>query len=70
VRVQFTTNVLNAQSRAALEKIGAKFEGILRNAMILPDGTLRDDAYFSVIAAEWPAVKAGLESRVLLKLSK
>lgn len=70
VRVQFTAHARNAQSRAALEKIGAKFEGILRNAMILPDGSLRDDAYYAVIAAEWPAVKQGLEQRVAAKLAR
>lgn len=45
VRVQFTTDVMNVRSRAAIEKIGGQFEGILRNAMILPNGKLRDDAY-------------------------
>lgn len=70
VRVQFTTNVLNAQSRAALDKIGARFEGILRNAMILPDGTLRDDAYYSIISSEWGLVKQALERRVQDRLSR
>jgi len=69
VRVQFATNVLNKRSRSALEKIGAKFEGILRNAMILPDGTLRDDAYYSVISSEWPSTKELLETRIEGKLN-
>lgn len=69
-RVQFTTNVLNAQSRAALEKIGAKFEGILRNAMILPDGSLRNDAYYSIISSEWASVKAALYQRIQERLER
>jgi RimJ/RimL family protein N-acetyltransferase len=68
VRVQFRANALNLRSRVALEKMGAKFEGILRNVMILSDGTLRDDAYFSVIDEEWPIVKRGLEQRTQIKL--
>lgn len=67
VRVQFTTHALNRRSRAALEKIGAKFEGILRNAMILPDGSLRDDASYSIISHEWPATREALEQRVRKK---
>ena len=64
VRVQFTANALNRQSRAGIEGIGGKFEGILRNAMILPDGKLRDDAYYSIIAGDWLATKAMLKERV------
>ncbi len=64
VRVQFTANALNRQSRAGIEGIGGKFEGILRNAMILPDGKLRDDAYYSIIAGDWLATKATLKERV------
>ena len=67
VRVQFTANVLNSQSRAAIEKIGGQLEGILRNAMILPDGTLRDDAYYSIIVKDWPIVKSKLMRRVFAK---
>ncbi len=46
-----------------------KFEGILRNAMILPDGALQDDAYYSIISSEWGPVKAALENRIRKKLS-
>ena len=67
VRVQFTAHAQNAQSRAGIEGIGAKFEGIMRNAMILPDGNLRDDAYYSIIAAEWPQTRAALLARLLRK---
>ena len=61
-RVEFKTHARNEGSRTALAGIGATFEGIFRKHMIMPDGSLRDSAYFSVIADEWPAVKAGLES--------
>ena len=44
--------------------IGATFEGVFRNHTIMPDGSLRDSAYFSVIAGEWPAVKAALAARL------
>lgn len=64
VRVQFTANAQNARSRAGIEGIGGKFEGILRNAMILPDGKLRDDAYYSIIAAEWGPTKERLIQRI------
>lgn len=61
-RVEFKTHSRNERSRAALAGIGATFEGIFRSHMIMPDGSLRDSAYFSVIAEEWPAVKAGLQA--------
>ena len=59
-RVEFKTHAQNERSRAALAGIGATFEGIFRNHMIMLDGSRRDSAYFSVIADEWPTVKAGL----------
>jgi RimJ/RimL family protein N-acetyltransferase len=59
-RVEFKTHARNERSRAALLGIGATLEGIFRSHMIMPDGSLRDSAYYSVIADEWPAVKAGL----------
>jgi RimJ/RimL family protein N-acetyltransferase len=61
-RVEFKTHSGNERSRTALAGIGATFEGVLRSHMIMPDGSIRDSAYFSVIAEEWPAVKAGLEA--------
>jgi RimJ/RimL family protein N-acetyltransferase len=61
-RVELKTNALNARSRAAILRIGAKEEGVLRNHMVNPDGTLRDTVYFSVIAPEWPEIKARLEA--------
>ena len=66
-RVEFITDVLNQQSRAAILRLGAKEEGILRNHMIMPNGRIRDSACFSIIAAEWPEVKAHLELRLRQK---
>jgi RimJ/RimL family protein N-acetyltransferase len=60
MRVEFKTDALNAQSRAALGGIGATFEGIFRRHMVMPDGRIRDSAYFSIIEEEWPVVKAAL----------
>jgi RimJ/RimL family protein N-acetyltransferase len=60
-RVEFKTHAGNEKSRAALAGIGATFEGIFRQHMIMPDGSLRDSAWFSVIKPEWPAVKAALQ---------
>ena len=59
-RVEFKTDSLNERSRRALLGIGATFEGIFRNHMVMPDDRLRHSAYYSVIDTEWPAVKAGL----------
>jgi len=60
-RVEFKTDRLNEKSRRALERIGAVEEGIFRNHMVMPDGRIRDSVYYSIIAAEWPAVKKRLE---------
>ena len=61
VAVEFRTHYMNRQSRQAIERLGAKLDGVLRSHMRLPNGTLRDTAVYSVIAAEWPAVRANLE---------
>jgi N-acetyltransferase len=61
-RVEFKTHSRNEPSRTALAGIGATFEGVFRNHMIMPDGSIRHSAYFSVTADEWPAVKAGLQA--------
>ena len=63
-RVEFKTDAKNLRSRAALRKLGAKEEGILRGHMWMPQGYFRDSAYFSILAAEWPEVKAQLEARL------
>lgn len=60
VRVQFCTHWLNHRSRAAIERLGAHQEGVLRNHRILADGSCRDTVVFSIIASEWPAVKRHL----------
>ena len=60
-RVEFKTDSLNEPSRTALLGIGAQFEGIFRNHMVMPGGRMRHSAYYSVIDEEWPAVRAGLE---------
>jgi RimJ/RimL family protein N-acetyltransferase len=64
VRVEFKTDARNERSRTALAALPAKFEGVLRNHMTVPDVGLRDSAYFSVIDSEWPGVKGNLEGRL------
>ena len=61
VRVQFTTDELNEKSRAAILRIGAKQEGIVRHERIMPDGRKRNSVRFSIIDEEWPEVKANLQ---------
>ena len=61
-RVEFKTHARNEKSRAALTGIGATFEGVLRHHTIMPDGSNRDSAFYSVLADEWPGVKARLEA--------
>jgi N-acetyltransferase len=63
-RVELKTNANNARSRAAILKMGAQFEGVHRRHILLYDGSWRDTAWFSVIAEEWPDVKARLEARL------
>ena len=64
IRVEFKTDALNERSRKALEGIGAKFEGVLRSHMIVRADVIRDSAYYSVIAAEWPETRDWLERRL------
>jgi len=63
-RVELKTDARNARSRRAMEKMGAKFEGILRKHMRISETYVRDSAYFAVIDDDWQDVKAGLESRL------
>jgi len=63
-RVKLQADALNSRSRAAITKLGAQFEGITRRHMKRPDGSWRDTAVFSILAHEWPAVRAGLEERL------
>ncbi len=58
--VEFRTHFMNHQSRRAIERLGAKLDGVLRAHMRMADGSLRDTAVYSVIACEWPAVRANL----------
>lgn len=59
--VEFRTHYINVQSRRAIERLGAKPDGILRNHMIMANGTLRDTAVYSIIVSEWHTVKTHLE---------
>jgi RimJ/RimL family protein N-acetyltransferase len=58
--VQFRTHYINRQTRAAIERLGAKLDGILRQHMIGPDGTLRDTCVYSILDREWPTVRRHL----------
>jgi len=60
IAVEFRTHFFNHQSRRAIERLGARQDGILRNHQVAPNGTLRDTVVFSIIASEWPTVKAHL----------
>jgi RimJ/RimL family protein N-acetyltransferase len=62
VRVQLKTDRRNLQSQAAIERLGAIREGILRKHMLVRDGFIRDSVMYSIIDAEWPAVRARLEA--------
>ena len=61
IAVEFRTHFLNHQSRSAIERLGAKLDGILRCHSVSPNGTLRDTCVYSIIASEWPTVRAHLE---------
>jgi len=60
IRVQIKTDLRNERSQRAIERIGAVREGVLREHMILPDGTVRSSVYYSILAREWPGVKSYL----------
>jgi RimJ/RimL family protein N-acetyltransferase len=60
IAVEFRTHFFNQQSRRAIERLGAKLDGILRSHQRTPDGALRDTCVYSIIASEWPTVKAHL----------
>lgn len=64
LRVSFKTDARNAPSRRAIERLGAQFEGIRRAHAAASDGTIRDTAYYSVTADEWPAVREALQRRL------
>lgn len=60
IAVEFRTSFFNFPSRRAIERLGAKPDGILRNHMRMPDGTLRDTCVYSILPNEWPAVRKNL----------
>jgi RimJ/RimL family protein N-acetyltransferase len=64
IAVEFRTHFFNRQSRAAIERLGAKLDGILRQHLVQPNGTLRDTCVYSVLDREWPTVKANLIHRL------
>ena len=64
IRLYLKTDSLNERSRAAIAKLGAKYEGDLRNHRIRPDGTYRHSSHYSILDTEWPAVKRSLQERV------
>ena len=63
-RVTLKTDARNERSRSAITRLGAQYDGTLRHHRLRADGTVRDSAYFPILAAEWPAVRAGLEARL------
>ncbi len=64
IAVEFRTHWMNQQSRAAISRLGAKQDGVLRNHSRLADGSLRDTVVFSIIDSEWPMVRNGLVRRL------
>jgi RimJ/RimL family protein N-acetyltransferase len=64
IRVQFKTDLRNEHSQRALERLGLVKEGVLRDHLITPSGYIRSSVYYSVLAAEWSAMKARLEARL------
>jgi N-acetyltransferase len=64
IAVEFRTHFFNQQSRRAIERLGAKLDGILRNHQHAANGTLRDTCVYSIIASEWPTVKAHLRWQI------
>jgi RimJ/RimL family protein N-acetyltransferase len=64
IAVEFRTHFFNMQSRAAIERLGAKLDGVLRQHQIASNGTLRDTCVYSILDREWPTVKAHLTHRL------
>ncbi len=60
IAVEFRTHFFNHASRRAIERLGAKLDGVLRNHRLGPEGTIRDTCSYSIIASEWPTVKVHL----------
>ena len=64
VAVEFRTHFFNFASRAAIERLGAKLDGVLRSHQLLPDGSRRDTVVYSILDIEWPAVRSNLRFRL------
>lgn len=64
VAVEFRTHFFNSTSRAAIERLGAKLDGVLRSHQVLPDGSRRDTVVYSILDIEWPAVRRNLRYRL------
>ncbi|HEY3336979.1 MAG TPA: GNAT family protein [Propionicimonas sp.] len=64
IAVELRTHSRNAASRAAIERLGARQDGILRHHMVMPDGSLRDTVVYSILAGEWPALRERLVARL------
>jgi RimJ/RimL family protein N-acetyltransferase len=64
MRVELKTDSLNEKSRAAIQRVGAKEEGIFRNHMITASGRIRHTVYYSIVEVEWPGVRARLEQKM------
>ena len=64
VAVEFRTHFFNSTSRAAIERLGAKLDGVLRSHQVLPDGSRRDTVVYSILDIEWPAVRNNLRYRL------
>ena len=62
--VEFRTHFYNEASRRAIERLGAKQDGILRSHQILKNGSIRDTVVYSIIASEWPAVRSNLQAKL------
>jgi RimJ/RimL family protein N-acetyltransferase len=67
IRVQFKADLRNLRSQRAIERLGAAREGVLRNHILLPDGTVRSSVFYSILAEEWPGVKTRLEKLLEIK---
>ena len=65
IRVMFKTDARNTRSQQAIERIGAKQEGVLRHHMIRPDGSYRDSVVYSITNTEWPSVRQTLDHRLM-----
>jgi RimJ/RimL family protein N-acetyltransferase len=69
IRVQLKTDLRNERSQRAIERLGAVREGVLRDHMLMPDGHRRSSVYYSVLEAEWPAIKVRLEEKLKAHVS-